>query len=129
MSLGGECGRAWEWAERGEMEYRGKAGNDPRMRFLEGAIIVGGVPSGLAAAACLKSKGVPPLIVEKSDGIGSLWKYKAYDRLHLHIPKQFCELQLYPFPEHYPLYPNWQQFVEYLEEYFANFDMKVLFNM
>ncbi|KAG0581308.1 hypothetical protein KC19_4G241700 [Ceratodon purpureus] len=116
----------------GDGEYRGKAGNDPfhvmPSTFVEGAIIVGGGPSGLAAAACLKSKGVPSLIIEKSDGIGSLWKYKAYDRLHLHIPKQFCELPLYPFPEDYPLYPNRQQFVTYLENYFHHFEMKALFN-
>lgn len=114
-------------------EYLGKAGNDSFMMgsfastFVEGAIIVGGGPSGLAAAACLKMKGVPSLIIEKSDGIGSLWKYKAYDRLHLHIPKQFCELPYYPFPEEYPLYPNRKQFVDYLENYFQHFDMRAKF--
>lgn len=116
----------------GDGEYRGKVGNDPSCTapatFVEGAIIVGGGPSGLAAAACLKMKGVPSLIIEKSDGIGSLWKYKAYDRLHLHIPKQFCELPHYAFPEDYPLYPNRQQFVTYLENYFHHFGMKALFN-
>ncbi|XP_024392067.1 probable indole-3-pyruvate monooxygenase YUCCA5 [Physcomitrium patens] len=116
------------------MECLGKAGNEsfmtrePFPTFVEGAIIVGGGPSGLAAAACLKMKGVPSLIIEKSDGIGSLWKYKAYDRLHLHIPKQFCELPYYAFPEDYPLYPDRKQFVDYLENYFQHFDMWAKFN-
>lgn len=120
------------YAASGDSEYRGKAKNDPIMAtaplFIPGAIIVGGGPSGLAAAACLKTKGIPSLIIEKSDSIGSLWKYKAYDRLHLHIPKQFCELPHFPFPEHYPLYPNRQQFVTYLENYFSHFDMQAIFN-
>lgn len=112
----------------------GKGGNDsllmskPLPTVVEGAIIVGGGPSGLAAAACLEMKGVPSLIIEKSDGIASLWKYKAYDRLHLHIPKQFCELPYYSFPEDYPLYPNKKQFVDYLENYFQHFDMRARFN-
>lgn len=112
-------------------ECFGKAANDvdaAPVKLFEGAIIVGGGPSGLAAAACLKKKGVQSLIIEKSDGIGSLWKYKAYDRLHLHIPKQFCELPHYPFPDSYPLYPNRSQFVAYLEDYFAHFEMRALFN-
>lgn len=120
----------------GDSEYLGKSGNDPLAMeaklsapvFVEGAIIVGAGPSGLAAAACLKTKGVPSLIIEKSDGIGSLWKYKAYDRLRLHIPKQFCELPYFPFPEDYPLYPDRQQFVTYLENYFHHFDMRAVFN-
>lgn len=113
-----------------DSEYWRKTSNDPTSSpvFLKGALIVGGGPSGLAAAACLQTKGIPSLILEKSDGIGSLWKYKAYDRLHLHIPKQFCELPYFPFPEDYPLYPNRQQFVSYLELYFRHFSMQALFN-
>ncbi|BBN11233.1 indole-3-pyruvate monooxygenase [Marchantia polymorpha subsp. ruderalis] len=56
-------------------------------RPVEGAIIVGAGTSGLAAAACLRERGVPITLLEKSGGIGSLWKERTYDRLHLHTPK------------------------------------------
>ncbi|KAH9535563.1 hypothetical protein CY35_17G060600 [Sphagnum magellanicum] len=96
--------------------------------FWKGAIVVGAGPAGLATAACLELKGVPCLIVEKSDGIASLWKHNTYNRLHLHIPKQFCELPHLPFPEDFPTYPNRQQFVEYLDRYAARFDLHFRFN-
>lgn len=92
------------------------------------ALIVGAGPSGLAAAACLKSKGVPSLILERSSSIASLWRLKTYDRLRLHLPKNFCELPLMAFPRHYPTYPTRQQFIEYLEEYVERFDLRPVFN-
>lgn len=97
-------------------------------RSVDGAIIVGAGPSGMATAACLKEKGVPSIVLEKAECIGSLWKHKTYDRLHLHIPKEFCELPLMPFPASYPTYPNRQQFLDYLEEYARHFDIQPHFN-
>lgn len=96
--------------------------------WIDGAIIVGAGPSGMAAAACLKAKKVPSMILEKADCIGSLWKHKTYDRVHLHIPKQFCELPLMPFPDWYPTYPSRQQFLDYLEDYAERFSIKPHFN-
>ncbi|OMO91017.1 Pyridine nucleotide-disulfide oxidoreductase, class-II [Corchorus olitorius] len=93
-----------------------------------GPIIVGAGPSGLAAAACLKEKGVPSLVIERSSCIASLWQLKTYDRLRLHLPKQFCELPLMGFPADFPTYPTKQQFVDYLEAYAMRFDIKPRFN-
>lgn len=96
--------------------------------YCNGAIIVGAGPSGLATAACLKKLGVHVLILEKSSCIASLWQTKTYDRLHLHLPKQFCELPHSPFPVDFPTYPTRHQFVEYLQEYAARFKLQPLFN-
>ncbi|XP_073129462.1 indole-3-pyruvate monooxygenase YUCCA6-like [Henckelia pumila] len=93
-----------------------------------GPVIVGAGPSGLAAAACLKEKGVPCLVLERSKCIASLWQLKTYDRLKLHLPKQFCELPLMSFPEDYPTYPTKQQFIEYLESYAKRFEIRPVFN-
>jgi indole-3-pyruvate monooxygenase len=101
--------------------------NDPRI--FNGPIIVGAGPSGLATAACLHEKGVPSLIFEKADCIASLWQRRAYDRLKLHLPKQFCELPLMPFPEDFPTYPDKQQFVDYLELYAQRFEIHPRFNV
>ncbi|XP_075508319.1 indole-3-pyruvate monooxygenase YUCCA6-like [Primulina tabacum] len=116
-------------------EVTGKSANDPckdtdlgSLKWVPGPVIVGAGPSGLAAAACLKEKGVPSLVLERSNCIASLWQLKTYDRLKLHLPKQFCELPLMNFPEDYPTYPTKQQFIQYLESYAKRFEIWPVFN-
>ncbi|XP_039063108.1 indole-3-pyruvate monooxygenase YUCCA6-like [Hibiscus syriacus] len=121
-------------------EIKGKQAHDPifiekmmkwpssRCLYVPGPVIVGAGPSGLATAACLKEKGVPSVILERSSCIASLWQLKTYDRLRLHLPKQFCELPLMAFPSDFPTYPTKQQFVDYLEAYAQKFDIKPRFD-
>ncbi|CAL9780769.1 unnamed protein product [Musa acuminata subsp. burmannicoides] len=99
-----------------------------RCVWVNGPIIVGAGPSGLAVAACLKEHGVPSVILERSDCIASLWQKRTYDRLKLHLPKQFCQLPRFPFPEHYPEYPTKQQFIDYLESYAKHLEISPRFN-
>lgn len=99
-----------------------------RCIWVPGPVIVGAGPSGLATAACLKERGVPSLILERSNCIASLWQLKTYDRLRLHLPKQFCELPLMPFPSNFPTYPTKQQFLAYLEAYAKHFGLAPVFN-
>lgn len=103
-------------------------GSETRCVYIDGPIIVGAGPSGLAVAACLKEKGIPSLIVERSDCIASLWQHKTYDRLRLHLPKNFCELPFMSFPSSFPDYPTKQQFLTYLTSYADQFDIKPVFN-
>ncbi|PIN05206.1 Flavin-containing monooxygenase [Handroanthus impetiginosus] len=120
-------------------EIRGKTAHDPyfnnislgsskRTIWVPGPVIVGAGPSGLAVAACLKQKGVPSLVLERSNCIASLWQLKTYDRLKLHLPKQFCELPLMGFPQDFPTYPTKQQFIQYLEDYAKRFEICPVFN-
>ncbi|KAK1315746.1 Indole-3-pyruvate monooxygenase YUCCA6 [Acorus calamus] len=95
--------------------------------WVPGPVIVGAGPSGLATAACLKEHGVPSLILERETCIASLWKLKTYDRLKLHLPKQFCELPLMPFPSDFPTYPTRQQFINYLNAYAQRFSIEPVF--
>ncbi|CAI9107513.1 OLC1v1006885C1 [Oldenlandia corymbosa var. corymbosa] len=99
-----------------------------RCVWVNGPVIVGAGPSGLAVGACLKEKGIPFVILEKADCIASLWQKRTYDRLKLHLPKQFCQLPNFPFPDHYPEYPSKKQFIDYLESYANHFDIKPQFN-
>uniref|UniRef100_J3LVD9 Flavin-containing monooxygenase n=1 Tax=Oryza brachyantha TaxID=4533 RepID=J3LVD9_ORYBR len=99
----------------------------PHTKLVSGPIIIGAGPSGLAVAAGLREQGVPFTMLERADCIASLWQKRTYDRLKLHLPKQFCELPRMPFPEHYPEYPTRRQFIDYLEDYRAKFDINPLF--
>ncbi|XVF49195.1 hypothetical protein PTKIN_Ptkin03bG0249100 [Pterospermum kingtungense] len=99
-----------------------------RCIWLPCPVIIGAGPSGLATAACLKQRGIPSLILERANCIASLWKLKTYDRLRLHLPKQFCELPFMPFPENFPTYPTKRQFVAYLESYNDHFGLDPVFN-
>ncbi|KAJ3678553.1 hypothetical protein LUZ60_002356 [Juncus effusus] len=96
--------------------------------WVNGPIIVGAGPSGLSVAACLTEQNVPYIILERANCIASLWQNKTYNRLKLHLPKKFCELPLFPFPDNYPEYPTKNQFIEYLELYANHFNIKPLFN-
>ncbi|KAF4354541.1 hypothetical protein F8388_022263, partial [Cannabis sativa] len=96
--------------------------------YVAGPVIVGAGPSGLAVAACLKEKGVPSVVLERSNCIASLWQLKTYDRLSLHLPKHFCELPFMSFPSDFPTYPSKRQFVQYLEEYAERFHIRPRFN-
>ncbi|KAL6221148.1 hypothetical protein ACLB2K_008900 [Fragaria x ananassa] len=104
------------------------AAKTTRCIWVRGPVIVGAGPSGLAAAACLKEKGIPSLILERANCIASLWQLKTYDRLRLHLPKKFCELILMPFPADFPTYPTKQQFLGYLKAYAERFDLKPAYN-
>lgn len=96
--------------------------------WVNGPVIVGAGPSGLAVGACLRHDNVPFMILERSDCIASLWQKRMYDRLKLHLPKQFCQLPKLPFPEDFPEYPTKNQFISYLESYARKFEIFPRFN-
>ncbi|GAB2234480.1 hypothetical protein Droror1_Dr00003734 [Drosera rotundifolia] len=111
----------------GSSSYQGDSASR-RCVWVNGPVIVGAGPSGLALGACLREQGVPYVIIEKSNCIASLWQNRTYDRLKLHLPKQFCQLPRLPFPDHYPEYPTKKQFIEYLESYANHFDINPQFS-
>ncbi|XP_010023778.1 probable indole-3-pyruvate monooxygenase YUCCA7 [Eucalyptus grandis] len=99
-----------------------------RCIWVNGPVIVGAGPSGLAVGAGLKQQGVPFIILERANCIASLWQNRTYDRLKLHLPKQFCQLPDFPFPEDFPEYPTKHQFITYLDSYARHFDISPNFN-
>ncbi|KAI3819282.1 hypothetical protein L1987_13108 [Smallanthus sonchifolius] len=84
-------------------------------------IVVGAGPSGLSTAASLHKLSIPYIILEREDCIASLFNKKAYDRLHLHLAKQFCQLAHMPFPATYPTYVSRSDFLKYLDHYASHF--------
>ncbi|XP_075477523.1 putative indole-3-pyruvate monooxygenase YUCCA7 [Primulina tabacum] len=99
-----------------------------RCILVNGPVIVGAGPSGLAVCACLRKQEVPFVVLEKDNCIASLWQNRTYDRLKLHLPKQFCELPFIPFPQNLPQYPTKNQFIGYLESYAKHFKIDPRFN-
>ncbi|KAF3597174.1 hypothetical protein DY000_02024341 [Brassica cretica] len=99
-----------------------------RCIWVNGPVIIGAGPSGLATAACLRDEGVPFVVLERAECIASLWQKRTYDRLKLHLPKKVCQLPKMPFPEDYPEYPTKRQFIDYLESYATRFNINPQFN-
>ncbi|GAV57234.1 FMO-like domain-containing protein [Cephalotus follicularis] len=99
-----------------------------RCIWVNGPVIVGAGPSGLAVGAGLQQQGVPFIMLERANCIASLWQNRTYDRLKLHLPKQFCQLPDFPFPQDFPEYPTKYQFINYLESYAKHFNMEPQFN-
>ncbi|KAD4584503.1 hypothetical protein E3N88_22104 [Mikania micrantha] len=85
------------------------------------AIIVGAGPAGLSTAASLHQLSIPYTILERDDCIASLFNKKSYDRLHLHLAKQVCQLPHMPFPANYPTYVSRTDFLKYLDDYASHF--------
>ncbi|KAI5680385.1 hypothetical protein M9H77_01612 [Catharanthus roseus] len=90
-------------------------------------IIVGAGPSGLSTAACLNKLSLPYILLEREDCFASVWKKYSYDRLHLHLAKQFCELPFMQFPEAYPTYVSRNEFLRYLDEYVSHFKISPIY--
>eukprot|EP00253_Pinus_taeda_P032821 PITA_32821 len=86
-------------------------------------IIVGAGPSGMAVAVCLANLGIASVILERERCLASLWKYRTYDQIHLHIDKKFCELPFMQFPDEYPMFVSRRQFIDYLDEYAKRFNI------
>ncbi|XP_040377569.1 indole-3-pyruvate monooxygenase YUCCA8 isoform X2 [Oryza brachyantha] len=112
---------------QGEQEQQKAGGggggdqNPSHCIVLDGPIIVGAGPSGLAVAATLRQHSVPFTILERSGGVADLWTNRTYDRLRLHLPKMFCELPHVGFPPDFPTYPTKHDFLGYLHSYAARF--------
>lgn len=91
-------------------------------------VIVGAGPAGLATSACLNYASVPNIVLEKENVCAPLWKRRAYDRLKLHLAKEFCSLPHMSLPRKLPQFVPRANFVNYLDKYASNFHVKPHYN-
>ncbi|KAM5558572.1 putative indole-3-pyruvate monooxygenase YUCCA10 [Rosa sericea] len=91
-------------------------------------VIVGAGPAGLATSACLNRLNISNVILEREDCYASLWKNRSYDRLKLHLAKQFCELPYMPFPKNVPTYIPRREFIQYLDTYVSTFNINPMYH-
>ncbi|KAI3706016.1 hypothetical protein L1987_76268 [Smallanthus sonchifolius] len=90
-------------------------------------VIVGAGPAGIATSACLNLLSIPNVVIEREDCYASLWQKKAYDRLKLHLAKNFCQLPHMSFPLSAPTFVPKNMFVQYLKNYVYRFNVDPLY--
>ena len=82
-------------------------------------VVIGAGAGGLAAAACLKARGIPAVVVDRAPHVGHTWR-GHYDRLHLHTPRGLSHLPGYRIPKRMGRWVARDDVVTYLEEYAAH---------
>ncbi|XP_044958934.1 probable indole-3-pyruvate monooxygenase YUCCA11 [Hordeum vulgare subsp. vulgare] len=87
-------------------------------------LIVGAGPARLSIAACLSQLSIPYVILERESCSMSLWRNRAYDRLKLHLAKEFCELPHMSYPVDAPTYIPKALFVKYLDDNVERFNIR-----
>ena len=80
------------------------------------AVVVGAGPAGLAAAACLKSKGITPVILDRADSVASSWR-SHYECLHLHTARGRSTLPGLSYPKGVGKYPSRDDVISYMHSY------------
>lgn len=90
-------------------------------------VIVGAGPAGIATSACLNRLSIPNIVLEREDCYASLWQKRVYDRLKLHLAKNFCELPHMTFPLTAPTFVPKDMFVRYLHNYVHHFNVDPLY--
>jgi cation diffusion facilitator CzcD-associated flavoprotein CzcO len=80
------------------------------------ALVIGAGAAGLAAAGELKRRGVPVVVVERGDGVGTAWRSR-YDRLRLNSSRWFSQLPGARFEDPTGPFPARDEMVRYLERY------------
>jgi putative flavoprotein involved in K+ transport len=89
--------------------------------------IVGAGQAGLAMGYFLRQKGIPFVILERADSIGSAWR-ERWDSMTLFTPRRFSSLPGLPFPGDPEGYPTRDEVIDYLERYAETFDLPVELN-
>ncbi|MFJ4807655.1 flavin-containing monooxygenase [Streptomyces longwoodensis] len=86
--------------------------------------VIGAGLSGLAVARALEARGVEFVCLEKSAGVGGIWRAPGagergpgYLSLHLNTAKQLTGYADHPMPASYPLYPRHDEVAAYLHSF------------
>jgi putative flavoprotein involved in K+ transport len=89
--------------------------------------IIGAGQAGLAMGYFLREKGIPFVILERTDSIGPAWR-ERWDSLTLFTPRRYSALPGLPFSGHPDGYPMRDEVVDYLEHYARTFELPIELN-
>src|SRR3990170_6187077 len=81
-----------------------------------GALVIGAGPAGLGAAALIERRGVPALVLERGERVGTSWRGR-YEGLRLNTPRIMSTPPVHRMPRRLGRYPTREDFVAYLEDY------------
>lgn len=98
------------------------------MEFEVPVVVVGAGPAGLATSGCLNKLSIPNIVLDRDDCHASLWRKRTYDRLKLHLGKEFCNLPHMPFPSNLPNFVPRVDFLRYLDNYVKHFKINIRYN-
>jgi putative flavoprotein involved in K+ transport len=87
-------------------------------------VVVGGGPSGLAAAGALAHRGIPAVVLERGDRVGDGWRGR-YERLRLHTARALSGLPHDPIPRRYTRFVAKDDYAAYLERYVERLGLDV----
>ncbi|XP_030518878.2 probable indole-3-pyruvate monooxygenase YUCCA10 [Rhodamnia argentea] len=87
-------------------------------------LIVGAGPSGLAVSNCLSHLSIRNIVLEREDYCASLWRKRSYDRLNLHLAKEFCLLPYMPHASSSSTFMSRKSFLEYIDSYISRFGIE-----
>lgn len=79
-------------------------------------LVIGAGPGGLAVAAALTRRGVPVVVLERSEAVAASWR-RHYDRLHLHTTRRWSSLPGLVMPRRFGRWVARDDVVRYLEQY------------
>ncbi|XP_020533831.2 probable indole-3-pyruvate monooxygenase YUCCA10 [Jatropha curcas] len=79
-------------------------------------------------SVCLSNILVSNIMLEKEDCHASLWKRRSYNRLHLHLAKEFCELPYMPHLPETPTFMPKETFIDYMDKYVREYNLSPLFS-
>ena len=97
----------------------------------EKACIIGAGISGLTAAKALRDRNLPYDQFEMGSDIGGLWRIDndngrsaVYRTLHINSSRFNMELEDFPMPDDFPVFPHHTDVLQYFESYADRFDLR-----
>lgn len=89
---------------------------------MKNILIIGAGISGLTTAKVFLQKGFDVTVLEKSQGIGGVWrKSRSYTGVTTQTTRDEYAFSDFPMPKDYPLWPSGEQVEEYLRQYAIHF--------
>ena len=93
----------------------------------EQVIIIGAGPSGVVSAKSALECGLEPLVLEKADTLGGLWRPSnglTWKSLRTNISRYTTMFSDFPWPPNSDIFPNQQDVYSYINSYVEKFELK-----